>query len=217
MAWRSATWCRARASAIRGSGRRCRPAYRLPPSGPVTRIASPGFAPLRRTAPACGRLAEHGDADHQRAVPGIGVAADQVDAKPLGQLAHARIDPLRQSIGARSRQGDGHDGGTRHARHGRDVGQVHAEGLVADALGAVLVEAEVAAVHQHVGRHQQVGARGRHPGSRSRRRCPVWSTGFDPLAPAADPVDEAEFAGGVGLVHRAHMNAFSMAQARRVT
>ena len=43
--------CKARASAIRGSGRRCRPANRLPPSGPVTRIASPGLAPERRTAP----------------------------------------------------------------------------------------------------------------------------------------------------------------------
>ena len=36
--------CSARASSIRGSGRRWRP-RRLPPSGPVTRIASPGRAP----------------------------------------------------------------------------------------------------------------------------------------------------------------------------
>ena len=81
MAWSGAASCKARASAIRGSGRRCRPAYRLPPSGPVTRMASPGLAPLRRTAPRAVALAEHGDADHQRTVPGIGIAADQVDAE----------------------------------------------------------------------------------------------------------------------------------------
>ena len=51
MAWIGAASCRARASAIRGSGLRWRPANRLPPSGPVTRIASPGLAAPRRTAP----------------------------------------------------------------------------------------------------------------------------------------------------------------------
>ena len=53
---------------------------------------------------------------------------------------------------------DGHDGGARNAGHGRDVREVHPHRLVADGLGPVLLEPEMAAVHQHVGRDQEVGA-----------------------------------------------------------
>ena len=70
-----------------------------------------------------------------------------------------RRAPVPPGDRAESRQGDGHHGGAWNARHGRDVGKVHPQGLVADGLGPVLREPEMAAVHQHVGRDQEVGAR----------------------------------------------------------
>ena len=51
--------------------------------------------------------------------------------------------------------------------------------LVADGLRAVLGEPEMAAVHQHVGRHQKLGAGLDVARSRNRRRCPAWSSGLD--------------------------------------
>ena len=47
----------------------------LPPNWPVTTIASPGRAPLRSSGRAGVDLADERDADHQRSVPAIRVAA----------------------------------------------------------------------------------------------------------------------------------------------
>ena len=140
------------------------------------------------------RFPEHGDADDQRAVPGVGVAADQVDAKPLRQFPHADIKTLSQSDGVHSWQSDGHNGGTRNARHGRDVGQVHGQRLVADGPRAVLGKLEMSAVHQHVGRYQEVGAR---TGTQDRAIVADSENGAQArlrTLALADPVDQGEFA-----------------------
>ena len=107
----SAAACRARASRDPRLGPEVAAPSRLPPSGPVTRITSPGLAPERRTAPRGGGLAEQRHADHQRAVPGVGVAADQVDLEPVGHPRQSRVQPLGDRDRARPRQGDRDHGG----------------------------------------------------------------------------------------------------------
>ena len=138
---------------MRGSGRRCRPRKSEPPSGPVTRIWSPGRAPERHR-PRRGGLAQECHVDHQRSVPGIRVAADQVDLEPVGHPLEPGVQALGDST-AGARQGHRDHGGPRHPRHRGDVGEVHPHGLVADGLGTVALEMEVAAVHEHVGRDQE--------------------------------------------------------------
>ena len=86
--------CRASASRDPRLGPEVPARSRLPPSGPVTRITSPGRRPRAPDrAPARG-LAQERHVDDQRAVPGVGVAADQVDAEPLGHPPHARVQAL---------------------------------------------------------------------------------------------------------------------------
>ena len=87
----------------------------------MTRIASPGLRPVAADRAASGRFADQRHAEDQRAVPGVGIAADQVDTEALGQGRHAVVKPACQVAGADSRQGDGNNRGARHPGHGRDI------------------------------------------------------------------------------------------------
>ena len=92
---------------------------------------------------------EHGDADVQR--PGRGVAAHQLDALRIGQREHpARKAFEKGCIDARHRQRQRE--GDRLGAAGRQVGQVHGQGLVAEPLGRHGGQ-EMPALDQHVARH----------------------------------------------------------------
>jgi hypothetical protein len=78
-----------------------------------------------------------------------------------GAVADQEVaDPLSHRERSISWQGDGHDGGARHAHYGHDVSQVHPQGLIPDCLGSIILEPKMAAVHEHFGRHEQLSARG---------------------------------------------------------
>ena len=151
-------------------------------AGDQDRVARPG-ARAPDGAPR-GRFAEHGDV--MTSGPSQALVSPPTRSTPNRSASspHPGMKTLGHRDRAFSRQGDGDDGGAGNARHRRDVRQVHAHRLVADRLGAVLLELEMAAVHQHVGRDQEVGAAParRRPGSRSRRRCRAGSR--SPAAPA---------------------------------
>ena len=97
---------------------------------------APDRAPL-------GRLADERDRHHQRAIPGVGVAAGEGYAEPLQERGHPLVEPLGNRDRRPSGQGDRDEGRDRHPRHRRDVRKVDRQGLVSDldradfGLGAV--------------------------------------------------------------------------------
>ena len=77
----------------------------LPPSGPVTSSQSPGRAPAARATGAARRgLAQERHGDDQRAVPAIGVAADDGRVEGVGDFAQAQVQFLGQRPAALARQ-----------------------------------------------------------------------------------------------------------------
>ena len=123
--------------------------------GDQDRVAGAGAGATHGAAR--GRFPQEGDTDHQGPVPGVGVAADYIDAEAVSELAHARIDLLCKD-GAMTR--------------GRATATTAARGIPAMAAmsdrftpralkptaRAVVTQAEMAIIHQHVSRHEQVCA-----------------------------------------------------------
>ncbi len=91
----------ARASRIAGSGRRCRPS-RLPPSGPVTRIASPGLGARRRTAPRS--VASPSTVTLITSGPSQALVSPPTRSTPNRSASgsHAGVEPLRHSAASRA-------------------------------------------------------------------------------------------------------------------
>ena len=99
-----------------------------------------------------GHGTEHGDADVQR--PGRRVAADQLDAMRIGQCKQpARKAFEKGLVDARHRQCQRE--ADRLGAAGRQVRQVHRQGLVAEPIGRHSGQ-EVPALDQHVARHRQL-------------------------------------------------------------
>ncbi len=110
-----------------------------------------------------GGLAEQRDGDHERAVPGVGVAADERDAEPIGHPNEAAMQ-FPRDLGRAAvlfRQRDCDHRRQRPRGHRRDVGEIHAHRLAADSLRARIIEPEMAAIHQHIGRHDKLDSRRR--------------------------------------------------------
>ena len=105
-------------------------------AGDENRIAGP-CATARQAAALMLHVTERGDADHERTVPAIGIAAGNGAVKFSRQRQHAFIQPFGQRLAALPRQ-------PRHERrHGRgghrgQVTQVHRQCLATDSLWLVL-------------------------------------------------------------------------------
>ncbi len=167
-------------------------------SGDQDQVAGPG--PRAPDGPQGRGLAQEGHVDDQRAVPGVRVAADQVDLEPVGHPLKARVEALGDGDGPGSRQGHRDDRGPGQPRHRRDVGEVHPHSLVPDRLGPVAFELEMAAIHQHVGRDQELRS-----GSDVEDRT-VVADAQNRASPglarvSANPVDQAEFSDRRCWVH----------------
>src|SRR6516164_7107599 len=85
-------------------------------------VAGAGAAATDGTA--TGRLADDGDGDRQRAVPAVGVAADQGGVEGIGRLAEAEIQLFGDRATAGPRQANTDDRGDRPPGHRGDVAQV---------------------------------------------------------------------------------------------
>ena len=176
---------------MRGSGRRCLPWKERSAQRPRDQDLVARPRPRAHDGPLRGGLAQEGHAHHQRSVPGVGVAADQVDLEPIGHPFEPGVQALGHGNAAGSRQGHADDGGPRQPRHRGDVGEVHPHRLVADGLGAVGLEPEMAAVQEHVGRDQKLCSRsdvedGAVVADPQNRALP------GPARMPADPVDQGE-------------------------
>jgi len=103
-------------------------------------------------------LAEDRDADVQR--PGHGVAAHQFDALRVGQREQAAREAGQEDL-VGTRQGQCQGATQRLGTAGSQVGQVHRQRLVAQALGGHGGQ-EVPPRHQHVAGHGPLLPRSRH-------------------------------------------------------
>ncbi len=122
----------------------------------MTTIRSPGRASLRRQA--CpGR-----HADHERAIPGVGVATGEGDIEFQREGGEAFVQTLGKRGSRRAGQADGHHDRLRSGGHRSQVAEVHGQRLVAYLPGsAVGAEDEVDAVGEHVDRDHRAPHRRR--------------------------------------------------------
>ncbi len=169
-------------------------------AGHEDRITGLGTASADGAAPR--RLADRHDGDHQWTVPRIGIAANQVNLKTVGELAHARVETFGQDGGPIAWQRNGDQGRARCAGHGRDIGKIDAERLVTDGTRAVLLEPKMPAVHEHVGGDEKIRTR---VGGEDRTIVADSEFGCTARTLAllfSDPVNEGEFSAiSVGFIH----------------
>ncbi len=112
-----------------------------------------------------GYFAQRGDADDQRPIVSIRVAAGDRDVKLFGQRQQSLVERLRQLerrplADACPRQGKRHKNGHRLRRHRRQVAQIHRKRLAADPLRHVTFQLKIDTVGQQIGRHDEIGWRG---------------------------------------------------------
>ena len=121
-------------------------------------IRSPGFAPLRNSGPAGGRLPDRRDADHQRSVPTIGIAAGDGHAIALRHFGQPFEQIDRQLPATAARQRDGNDHSHRPGRHRCQIAETYRQRLPSNAPRRDILQFEIDALGQQIDRHNAIGS-----------------------------------------------------------
>ena len=124
----------------------------LPPKAPADDdpIAGRGAFATKRSAR--GNLAEQSGRDDQGAVPTVGVAAGNGQIVLFGQGQDAFVKLHGQLAAALARQGDGQHGSQGPGGHGRQIAEVHRQGLAAHAARIDLGQQEVDPLGEQIDR-----------------------------------------------------------------
>lgn len=121
-------------------------------SGREQPIAWPRTSPSDRSVSL--RLPQEGDGDDQRALPTIGITADQSGIELVSELAHAEVKFTREIDTAVSGQDDTHESSNGSARHRRDVTEIDGQGLATNSPRFDFPQPKIDTIGQNVGRGQ---------------------------------------------------------------
>jgi len=126
------------------------------PKGAADDDAVARLGPAARERPPLAHLAEQGDAQRERAVPTVRVAAGEGQVELVGQREHPFVQGHGQVPPAAPRQQQGDHPGQGARGHRGQIAQIDGQGLAAGAPRADLEQLEVDVVGEQVDRENHV-------------------------------------------------------------
>src|SRR5262249_37446165 len=113
-----------------------------------------GYSAGAAYGPLLTRFAKQRYRHDQRAIPTVGVAADDGRIEGIGDFAHPLIKALGQFESTMTRQPKTDKGRRRHARHGGEIAEIDCHGFPSHGARSRLLEQEATTLQKHVGRDE---------------------------------------------------------------